>query len=97
MSHTLATKLGAHHHSKRFARGRRQTRARRLFHERWRIGGCSPASFLTIRFTTSGTWTTTDRQRHWDADIDAPEAWQITTGSMSTVVAIMDNRCAIHA
>ena len=26
----------------------------------------------------------------WDADIDAPEAWTITTGSMSTVVAVLD-------
>ena len=25
-----------------------------------------------------------------DADIDAPEAWQVTTGSMSTVVAVLD-------
>ena len=27
----------------------------------------------------------------WDADIDAPEAWSITTGSMSTVVAVLDS------
>lgn len=25
-----------------------------------------------------------------DADIDAPEAWEVTTGSMETVVAVMD-------
>jgi hypothetical protein len=27
----------------------------------------------------------------FDADVDAPEAWSITTGSMTTVVAILDN------
>ena len=26
-----------------------------------------------------------------DADIDAPEAWEITRGSMKTVVAVLDN------